>query len=328
MERREHYDPEDIEGLLSERSFDELLAEEKAFVLRHISDREEYERMRTMLHYMRPDEGSRATIDADAAVRTNVLAAFNAQQQPQWRIWLSSISTWLVPRDGSALWRPALALASLVVLIVAGVFSVRQFDATSDTGGLAELHEFPAKPTLPKATVNPDEDSAESDGSGRSTDTSNSLQQPAPITSVEGLRNEAQKAFGEVNNEGFEQRLKVAEVAESTNYNSALSDEMEERSTDAIADDRTVSREAKTDQDESINKDQRSTADLETPRQSHEVTQEEFLMNQSMANATGATRGSSVKKAKSLPVAAGSIAIQSQSIAQDPSIVGLIAQGW
>ena len=41
MEPRELYDPEDIEQLLIERAFDELLEEERAFVLRHLSDRTE-----------------------------------------------------------------------------------------------------------------------------------------------------------------------------------------------------------------------------------------------------------------------------------------------
>ena len=38
MERREHYDPEDIESLLQERGFDELLEEERAYVLRHLTE--------------------------------------------------------------------------------------------------------------------------------------------------------------------------------------------------------------------------------------------------------------------------------------------------
>ncbi|HRF81766.1 MAG TPA: hypothetical protein PL070_16935 [Flavobacteriales bacterium] len=103
MERHERYDPEDIEGLLSERGFDELLPDERAFVLRHLSGREEYERMRALLHYVRPDERDRGTIEPEDRVRTNVLEAFRAQQQPQWRIWLNGISLWLAPNGASAI---------------------------------------------------------------------------------------------------------------------------------------------------------------------------------------------------------------------------------
>ena len=45
MERRELYEPEDIEQLLIERPYDELLEMERAFVLRHLSGRDEYEAM-------------------------------------------------------------------------------------------------------------------------------------------------------------------------------------------------------------------------------------------------------------------------------------------
>jgi len=328
MERREQYDPEDIEGLLSERSFDDLLAEEKAFVLRHISDREEYERMRTMLHYMRPDEGSRATIEAEDAVRANVLKAFRAQQQPQWRIWLNSVSVWLIPRDGFAMWRPALALASLAVLIVAGVFTVRQFEAANNVDGLAELHEVPAKPAVPKADVNANEGGAITDGLERSAETANSDQLPAPTSGVELARNEMETSAVEVKEGELEFRNKFEDVAESSNYNSTASDEKDLRPTDALADDRSVNSEAKMDLDRSTNKDQGSKADAEVPRQSHEVTQKEMLMNQSVANVTGATRASSTKKTRSLTEAAGTVALQSQSMAQDPAVLGLIAQGW
>ncbi|MBP7155305.1 MAG: hypothetical protein KBA60_04805 [Flavobacteriales bacterium] len=325
MERREQYDPEDIEGLLSERSFDDLLAEEKAFVLRHISDREEYERMRTMLHYMRPDESSRATIEAESTVRANVLKAFRAQKQPQWRIWLNSVAVWLIPRDGFAMWRPALALASLALLIVAGVFSVRQFEEANSTDGLTELHEVPVKPAVPKASVSANEGGSITSELERSADTSNAEQQDAPTRGDELERNEAAKTPVEARETEF--RNKFAEISESAANTSPAEDE-KVRPADALADDRSVSKEGKADLGKTANKDQSSALDAEVPRPSHEVTQEEFLMNQSVANATGATRSSSVKKTRSLNEAEVTAGLQSQSMAQDPAVLGLIAQGW
>lgn len=148
MERHERYDPEDIESLLSERGFDELLPDERAFVLRHMSGRDEYERMRALLHYVRPDERDRGTIEPEDRVRANVLAAFRAQQQPQWRIWLNGISLWLAPKEASAhpLWRPALAFGSLALLIVAGVVAVRQFDGIGQPAAVAELKQEEISP--------------------------------------------------------------------------------------------------------------------------------------------------------------------------------------
>ena len=75
MELREHYDPEDIENLLQERGFDELLEEERAYVLRHLTGREEYETMRALLNQVRDDGRTRDLISVDDGVRTNVLAA-------------------------------------------------------------------------------------------------------------------------------------------------------------------------------------------------------------------------------------------------------------
>ncbi|HOY29139.1 MAG TPA: hypothetical protein PLR96_09205 [Flavobacteriales bacterium] len=151
MERHERYDPEDIESLLSERGFDELLPDERAFVLRHMSGRDEYERMRALLHYVRPDERDRSTIEPEDRVRTNVLATFRAHQQPQWRIWLNGISLWLAPKEASAhpLWRPALAFGSLALLIVAGVVAVRQFDGLGDNAAVAELKQEESAPAPP-----------------------------------------------------------------------------------------------------------------------------------------------------------------------------------
>lgn len=151
MERHERYDPEDIESLLSERGFDELLPDERAFVLRHMSGRDEYERMRALLHYVRPDERDRGSIEPEDRVRANVLAAFRAQQQPQWRIWLNGISLWLAPKEASAhpLWRPALAFGSLALLIAAGVVAVRQFDGLGQPAAVAELKQEEGAPAPP-----------------------------------------------------------------------------------------------------------------------------------------------------------------------------------
>ena len=122
MERHERYDPEDIEHLLSERSFDELLPEERAFVLRHVSGREEYETMRSLLRHVRKGEPERMEITADERVRGAVLEAFRAQQQPQWRIWLNSVAALFQVREADGFWRPAMAFGGLAVLVGLGVW--------------------------------------------------------------------------------------------------------------------------------------------------------------------------------------------------------------
>ncbi len=161
MERHERYDPEDIEHLLSERSFDELLPEERAFVLRHVSGREEYETMRSLLRHVRKGEPERMEITADERVRGAVLEAFRAQQQPQWRIWLNSVAALFQVREAYGFWRPAMAFGGLAVLVGLGVW----FATTMGPGAhdqvaevkqvTKEVERVPATPKAAEVEVSP-----------------------------------------------------------------------------------------------------------------------------------------------------------------------------
>jgi hypothetical protein len=146
MEPRELYGPEDIEQLLIERSYDDLLEEERAFVHRHLSDRAEYQRMRALLLRVHEDDRPVTDLDADPAVRENVMAAFRAQQQPQWRIWLNSVGGFLIPREPAQFWKPALAFGTLALLVTVGVIGLRNLDVARNAE-MAEVRPAPAKTT-------------------------------------------------------------------------------------------------------------------------------------------------------------------------------------
>lgn len=118
MERPERYDPEDLEHLMLERSFDELLEEERAYALRHLESRAEYERMRALLHHVREERDESLPGDAGPAVRERVLQAFRAQRQPQWRIWLNSVGGLLLPARPATFARPLLALGTVTALLL------------------------------------------------------------------------------------------------------------------------------------------------------------------------------------------------------------------
>lgn len=139
MERREQYDPEDIEHLLLERPFDQLLEEERAYVLRHLNGEDEYRAMRALLLAMNDRSARPAERDAPAQVRDAVLRAFREEQRPRPAIWLNSIKAWFWPDDLRGLWRPALSFASVasVALVVTVALRVPGHDAGSST--LAEL---------------------------------------------------------------------------------------------------------------------------------------------------------------------------------------------
>jgi hypothetical protein len=121
MERRELYDPEDIEQLLLERPFDELLDEERAFVLRHLTGRDEYERMRNLLLTVHYTEREEEVLEAEPLVRDRVMETFRTQRQPQWRIWLNSVRAFALPKEPRSYWKPALAFASIAILVTVGV---------------------------------------------------------------------------------------------------------------------------------------------------------------------------------------------------------------
>lgn len=120
MERRELYHPEDIEQLLLERAYDDLLEEERAFVLQHLTGRAEYNAMRALLLKMR-DDGPSADQGADPHVREHVLHVFRTQQRAQWQVWLNSVALWFWPANARAMWRPALAIASVALVVVIAV---------------------------------------------------------------------------------------------------------------------------------------------------------------------------------------------------------------
>ncbi len=154
MERREHYDPEDIEQLLLDRGFDELLEEERAYVLRHLSGREEYEAMRRLLQEMQRTEADHEVLEPPARVRDAVIANFRDAHRPQWRVWLNSVGASLLPKDASAMWRPALALGGLALLIGLAVWVVAPDRQAQE---VAELRKEEAKGRTDNPTTGPEQ---------------------------------------------------------------------------------------------------------------------------------------------------------------------------
>lgn len=156
MVPRETYDPEDIESLLSERSFDELLAEERAFVLRHLSGREEYENMRRLLHQVRADErGPRDLLEPEDTVREHVLQVFRDRQQPAWRIWLNSVQAFLVPERAAAAWRPVLALATVALLLTGAVVVYQRLSNANEAEVAVVETKEPAMPQPGRSAQQP-----------------------------------------------------------------------------------------------------------------------------------------------------------------------------
>ncbi len=314
MERREQYDPEDIESLLNERSFDELLEEERAYVLRHLTGRDEYEAMRTLLHHVHKDERDEGLIMAPPEVRSHVLNVFRQQQQPQWRVWLNSVGAMLWPKEMSALWRPALALGSVALLITAGVFVFRQSDEGHSQ--LAELR--PAKEVeLEKhdvaAPLPPAADSARggsastileeqsSDAQGAEAAAQSNAPEPGYVVFTAPVAAQERTAAAEVTYD-------AATGSSAVNFNESPA---------AVVADAIAEKRLSVDDERSA----REEVDGSVP---HEVTQRELISNVSTANATGRVRAVTKGKADTWKKEA----VGSRSLNDDAALVSLISSGW
>ena len=77
------------------------------------------------------------------------MEVFRAQQRPTWRVWLNTVHAFLLPEDTASLWRPALAFASIALLVTVSVIGYRNYIA-DEQGQLAEVRREKAETPLPK----------------------------------------------------------------------------------------------------------------------------------------------------------------------------------
>lgn len=311
MDRREHYDPEDIENLLQERAFDELLDEERAFVLRHMSGREEYDRMRALLHYVRPDERSRSTIEPDEAIRSNVMQAFRAQRTPTWRVWLNSVAVWFAPPDASAFWRPALAFGSLAILLLAGYFTVTYMAERGQHIGLAEVKSEQKNELERGITSSGDTalapDAAEA-GSGSVASASQGVMETSDVDLDVNPPSSELLSDVEARNERY--MMEESEMAE-----------------DAIGSSRELKETMSKDADEAVDALSLDFAPASTTS-GHLVTQEELMRNQSLANVTISKTPTAGKSRAKADAEAPVVMASSRSLGQDQNLLGLVTASW
>lgn len=294
MDRSERYDPEDIEHLMTERSFAELLPEERAYVLRHLSGPEEYEAMRALLLHLKDGPGEEPPMDADPAVRDRVMSAFRDAQQPRWRIWLNSVGTWLMPEEGHAPWRPALALATLALLLVTTVVVVQRMNSSENA--LAEVRPVQSD----QQVRTPQREEIKTDDA------------VSPATATE-----SQNAGGIVGTRNMpEDNAPMPQQATDEERKT----ERSATTIDAVSDERMAEEQERVE-------DRAAMSDAETMHKDavsgHVVTLEELATNASVANATGKVRSAAPPAPMREQTAA-----RSRSMAQQPELLQLVAAGW
>lgn len=130
MNEKYTYGPEDIEELLRSKAFDELYPEEKEYVLKHVSGKEEYSQLQDTLSNLVDSEEGKAFRPPDPKVKEALLKEFRVQHRqesgrPTWS--LNSLFKWIE----NPLLRFAIPSLAIVVLMI-GLWWVFPNDSLSE----------------------------------------------------------------------------------------------------------------------------------------------------------------------------------------------------
>jgi hypothetical protein len=142
MKQFDKYDPEDIESLLLNKQFAELYPEEKEFVLRHISDEEQYNSMRKMLMEIREISQSDDLLTPDASIKKNLMAQFESDRKSRFTIWLNSL---FAAPDLPWFRQRGFQMAFGIGLVLIGVWGILQWNNADAPVALAEVRKEESK---------------------------------------------------------------------------------------------------------------------------------------------------------------------------------------
>lgn len=149
MDNEFTYDPEDLERLLKEKSFSELLPEEKAFVLQFVENDLEYDSMRETLESLIAVPSMEEAISPKAATKEALMAAFSAktvENQKEEREEKTGFWAWLWNTNKTILYRPGFQLASLALVLVS-VFYIATFSPIDRTAQVIKKEPSPKEST-------------------------------------------------------------------------------------------------------------------------------------------------------------------------------------
>lgn len=306
---KEIYDPEDLESLMSERGFDELLEEERAFVLRHLSGRDEYERMRALLGHLRDEGRDQEPLEAHPVVKERVLAAFREAQQPTWRIWLNSLGGWLFPPQVQGFWRPALAFATLALVVTAGVLGYQRL-ADDRQQQVAEVRREKAEEPVPeRATAPVTRDVTEEPVEDREQPAEAEQEQAPPRPTIELAEVRSAEV---VEDDELMMDAEVAEEAQpvTRRYEAPVG---------------TISKEvALVEEDSFADELEMTTIEAE---QVTRVVESQYMSTADVQVVSLETKASR-KAGKAAAEALGNMAMEDRSLAANPGIMALLQPGW
>lgn len=119
MNTKPPYDPEDLEALMLNKSFDELLPDERTFVLQHLSGEREYESMRQLL-FQSMESMQDSQPQPPDALKDRVMNEFreHRQSQSQKYVWLNFLTQLWVAFRSKPVMQFATACAVLLFVVV------------------------------------------------------------------------------------------------------------------------------------------------------------------------------------------------------------------
>ena len=136
MKTNTTYQPNDIEVLIKNKSFSELLPDEKEFVLQHISSEEEFNQLKQLWFSIESEEMDMQ--NPPKHIWNNLRNEFKKEKQQgsAYTVWLNSVRAWWI--NLNTFRQLSLSLAS-VALILSGVWLT--FQQPENTGVYATLQE-------------------------------------------------------------------------------------------------------------------------------------------------------------------------------------------
>lgn len=128
MTTKNTYNPEDIEALLTNKTFDELLPEEKEFVLQHVESKDEYTLLRTTLLAIKKSSENDELIEANPKIKEDLLLLMEdkARRGAGW-FNLNGLWSFLFPEDVFMFKKPGFQLASFAVVLFFGFYFSGKF---------------------------------------------------------------------------------------------------------------------------------------------------------------------------------------------------------
>lgn len=137
----DRYDPEDIEKLMIEKPYTELLDEERAFVLKHVANELEYEQIRSTMFAIKGNIGDEGSIAPRPDMRRELIAAFKEERKKSFQYWLNGIGALFLPKQGHAFWTPIARLATIALLVGGVWIGYQQWRSITDQQQVAELKQ-------------------------------------------------------------------------------------------------------------------------------------------------------------------------------------------